>query len=210
MSSSYLNFHKEVEFLKDYFHKNNYPIDKYFSILKSFLHSKFNEKPCYQGAHKLVKYIKLPFYGKPSYNSRRKLLKLLRSSFPCIDFRVILTNSFKISNFFTYKDRVPDSVTSNLVYEFCCPDCGSRYIGCSTRAFKVRVMEHMGRSHRTGTLLQKPPFSAIRDHSHKFDHPFNINNFKIIARFQNSTDTFTGESILIQKSNPDLNRTLQN
>ena len=196
--------------MKDYFLKNNYPLQKYFSILKSFLYSKFTDESTIQSVPKLVKYIKLPFYGKPSYHARKKIKKLLKNSFPSIDFRIILTNSSKISNFFNYKDRVPDSVISNLVYEFCCPDCESRYIGCSTRAFKVRVMEHIGKSHRTGAWLQKPPFSAIREHSHKYDHPFNMNDFKIISRFQNSTDTFIGESILIQKSNPDLNRTMQN
>ena len=127
-----------------------------------------------------------------------------------IFFKIIFTNDFKISNFFNFKDKVPDSVTSNLVYQFDCPGCVSRYIGCSTRAFKIRVMEHIGRSHRTGMILQKPPFSAIRDHSHTYDHPFNINNFKIIAKLQNSSDTFITESILIHKHNPDLNRMLQN
>ena len=67
----------------------------------------------------------------------------------------------------------------------------------------------MGRSHRTGNILQKPPFSAIREHSHTQDHPFNANEFKIIAKFKDSNDAFIGESILIQKHNPDLNRTLQ-
>ena len=205
LSSSYLSLHHEIEFLKSYFKNNNYPLDKYFSIVKSFLYSKTNKKPSFHVAPKLIKYIKIPFYGNPSYQCRKKLLKLLRNSFPCTDFRVILTNSFKMSSFFNIKDKIPDNVTSNIVYQFNCPSCASRYIGCSTRAFKIRKMEHLGRSHRTGTLLQKPPFSAIRDHSHTYDHPFNINDFKIIARFSNSTDTFIGESILIKKNNPDLN-----
>ena len=205
LSSSYLSLHHEIEFLKDYFKNNNYPLDKYFSIVKSFLYSKANKKPSLHVAPKLIKYIKIPFYGNPSYQCRKKILKLLKNSFPGIDFRVILTNSFKLSSFFNIKDKIPDNVTSNIVYEFICPSCASRYIGCSTRAFKIRIMEHLGRSHRTGTILQKPPFSAIRDHSHTYDHPFSMDNFKIIARFSNSTDTFIGESILIHKNNPDLN-----
>ena len=67
-------------------------------------------------------------------------------------------------------------------------------------------MEHLGKSHRTGMLLQKPPFSAIREHSHTFDHPYTIDNFKIVAKFNNAVDTFIGESILINKHNPELNR----
>lgn len=210
LSSTYLGFHHEIEFLRDYFRNNNFPLDKYFSIVRSFLHSKFTNKPPFHFAPKLVKYVKIPFYGNPSYQCRKKILKLLRNTFPGINFRIILTNNFKLSNFFNIKDKIPDLVTSNIVYEFNCPSCASRYVGASARALKIRVSEHLGRSHRTGTILQKPPFSAIRDHSHTYDHPFSINDFKIIAKFSNSTDTFIGESILIQKNNPDLNRIFQN
>ena len=82
--------------------------------MKSFLYFKIKfKKPCYQIAPKLVKYIKPSFYGKPSYHFRRKKIK---NSFLCIDFKVIPTNIFKISNFFNYKDIVPDYVASNHVY----------------------------------------------------------------------------------------------
>ena len=99
-------------------------------------------------------------------------------------------------------------MTSNIAYQFNWPCCASRYIGCFTRAFNVRISEHLGRSNRTGNILQNPPFSAQREHSQTFDHPFSYMDFKIIARFNNSNDTFIGESILIQKNNPDLNRIL--
>ena len=132
LSSSYFSLHREIEFLKDYFQKNNYPLDKYFSIVKSFLHNKFFTKPNFHITPKLVKYIKLPFYGNPSYDCRKRLLKLLRFSFPGIDHRVIFTNDFKISSFLNIKDKTPDHISSNLMYQFNCPSCESGYIGCTT------------------------------------------------------------------------------
>ena len=121
--------------------------------------------------------------------------------FPGIEFRIIFTNEFKISDYFNFKDKIPDGIRSNICYLFTCPQCSLRYIGCSTSAFNVRIFEHLGKSIRTNSLLAKPPFSAIRDHCHNQDHPLNKNNLKMIANLRNQSDTFPAESILIISSN---------
>jgi len=38
-------------------------------------------------------------------------------------------------------------------------------------------------------------FSAIRNHAFEHDHRFSEEDFKIVARFDNKTDTFTGEKL---------------
>ena len=153
----------------------------------------------------MVQYMKLPYYGRISYDLRKKLSMHLRRNLPAIDFKFVFKNDFTIGSFFSVKDKVPDSVCSRVVYEFNCPSCSARYIGCTTRSFKIRTLEHIGKSFRTGLYLSKMPFSAVRDHSTEHDHPFSDKDFKILARLQNNEDTFIAEKLLIKKLTPELN-----
>ena len=203
--SNYFAFHEEVEFLKSYFTRNNYKTDTFYEILRSFLTQRRAEKSTKLTAPKMIRYIKLPFYGKPSYDFRKKINYILRKDFPAIDFRFVFTNNFTIGSFFKIKDKIPDSVCSNIVYEFECPSCGARYLGCSSRAFRCRVLEHIGKSFRTGEFLNRMPFSSIRNHSHENDHPFNESNFKILHKFGDYQEALIGEKILIEKMDPELN-----
>ena len=179
----------------------------FYKILKDFLFSKYTSKPLNFQVPKQIRYIKLPYYGRLSFNCRNRLQKLLNNAFPAIDFRYVFTNDFKIANFFRFKDVIPDKICSNICYKFTCPGCNTRYVGCSTRAFHIRKMEHIGASFRTGQKLQSPPFSAIRDHAREFDHQFSANDFEIIAKLRSETDTFIAEKILINSIKPELNRT---
>ena len=147
----------------------------------------------------------MPFYGHISYDFRKLILNTLRTNFPAVDFRITFTNDFKLSSFFNYKDRVPSPLCSNIVYKFTCPSCQARYLGCSSRSFRIRVFEHLGKSYRSGKFLQKMAFSAIRDHSHERDHPFSESDFEIVARFSNQREALLGEKLLIKKDNPDIN-----
>ena len=129
----------------------------------------------------------------------------MRANSPAIDFRFVFNNNYTIGSFFKLKDKIPDSVCSDIIYQFECPSCRAGYIGCSSRAFKCRILEHIGRSFRTGQYLNKMPFSSIRDHSLEMDHPFSETDFKIIARFSSQQETLIGEKILINKIKPELN-----
>ena len=112
---------------------------------------------------------------------------------------------FSIGSLFKIKDRIPDSVCSNIIYQFDYPTCGARYLGSTSRAFKIRVLEHIGKSYRTERYLNKMPFSSIRNHSHDEDHPFNESNFKIIQYCRNHQEALIGEKILIERLKPELN-----
>ena len=147
----------------------------------------------------------MPYYGRVSFQYKKMILPLLKSTYPAVNFKFVFNNDFKIGQMFKLKDRIHDSMCSNIVYKFSCPSCNARYIGCSTRAFKIRIFEHLGKSFRTGQYLNKMSFSAVRNHSHSLDHPFSERDFIILARFRNDVDTFIGEKILINKMNPSLN-----
>ena len=204
--SNYFTFHEEICTLKSYFKNNNYTVDLFENILKKFLNNKQLQvviNKC--DVPKLVKYVRLPFYGKISYNYRKLVLNILRNSCPSVNFRIVFTNSFRIGTFFNFKDRVPDPLCSDIVYKFTCPSCQARYVGCSGRAFRIRVLEHIGKSYRSGKFLHKMPFSAVRNHSLENDHPFAVKDFTIIGRFRTHSDAMLGEKLLIKKLRPDIN-----
>ena len=208
LTSDYFNFDSEINKLLEYFTvKNLFPKPIFFKVLRDFLYKKYTSNNPDYNVPKQIKYVKLPFYGKLSFNCKKRLNKILNNAFPSIDFRFIFVNDFKIQNIFRVKDRIPDKVCSNVCYKFVCPGCNARYVGCSTRAFHIRAMEHTGRSFRTGLSLHSPPFSAIRDHSRENDHQFSTNDFEIIARLKTQSDTFIAEKILIDSLKPELNRT---
>ena len=80
-----------------------------------------------------------------------------------------------------------------------------RYIGCSTRTFNTRILEHSGKSFRTEQLLQSRTFSGIREYSHNNNYSFNSTDVKIIARLQHESEVFIAKQLLIDIYKPELN-----
>ena len=89
-----------------------------------------------------IRYFKLPFVGDFSTVTRKKLKHLLDLICKDIDIRIVFF-SFKIKIFFSFKDPIPDTLKSLVVYQFTCAGCNSRYIGETSRHFATRVKEHL-------------------------------------------------------------------
>ena len=51
----------------------------------------------------------------------------------------LVFNSFKVKNYFSFKDRIPNDLKCFLVYKFTCASC----IGETCRDFKTRIEEHV-------------------------------------------------------------------
>ena len=107
--------------------------------------------------------------------------------------------------FFPFKDKISPYLRSNVVYRFACPGCKAQYIGETNRNLLLRFAEHKGVSFRTGRTLSNPPFSAIRDHSHKSDHQYSIKDFKVISSNSSAIDTKIMEALHIEINKPTLN-----
>ena len=72
--------------------------------------------------------IVLPYIGNLSHHIKNKLSKLCKK-FCKEKFNIKLVfNSFKIKNYFAYKDPIPNDLKSFLVYKFTCASCSSSYI----------------------------------------------------------------------------------
>ena len=61
--------------------------------------------------------------------------------------------------------------------------------------FKIGVIEHLGKSYRTDSLLQVPVPSHIREHCYERDHTLNPEKFAIINRLRLKNDLLILESL---------------
>ena len=93
----------------------------------------------------------------------------------------LIFNSFKIKNYFSHKDPIPNDLKSFLVYKFTCASSSSSYIGETFSHFKTRIEEHMKKDNK----------SHIFKHLHSTATCFDLYNslcFKIIAEANSKFD----------------------
>ena len=92
---------------------------------------------------------KLPYIGNLSHHIKNKLSKLCKE-FYIEHFNIKLVfNSFKIRNYFSYKDPIPNDLKYFLVYTFTSASCCSSYIGEIYRHFKTRIEEHIKKDNKS-------------------------------------------------------------
>ena len=61
----------------------------------------------------------------------------------------LVFNSFKIKNYFSYKDPIPNDLKSFLVYKVTSASCSSSYIGKTCFHFKSRIEEHINKDSKS-------------------------------------------------------------
>ena len=203
--STYLNFHKEENFLKSFFMNNGFPTNLYYHQLRQFLSKIYNPKPCIQNVGKKRLYISFPYYGYVSERLRTEILNVVSKYYPQIDLKLIFTNKLSVGSLFKYKESLPTLLCSGVIYTYQCALCNECYTGSTTRQLQCRIAEHMGRSVRTGKPLSKNPVSAIYNHSFNSGHAISKDNFKVIDRHNNVSQLRVLESLYILKTKPSLN-----
>ena len=208
--SSSVSFRHEVSFLRNFFHNNGFSHNIFNSQLEIFLSKKLDFHETFLTVPKKPAYFVLPYFGHKSVLLVKQLSHLISDHFAHLDPKIILVNSNKIKNMFSYKDTLPTLLRASVVYEYSCPQlCGSAYVGSTIRTLQTRVMEHKGLSVRTGRPVAHPPQSAIRQHSEQCSGggPIPKDSFRILASLNNLTDLRIVESLYIYKSKPSLNET---
>ena len=75
----------------------------FYKVLKSFLFNKYLPRSPDICVSNQITYVKLLFNGKISFNCKDKLQKVLNNAFPSVEFRYLLTNDFRIGNYFFFK-----------------------------------------------------------------------------------------------------------
>ena len=206
ISSTYSSFHNEITFLKKYFNDNGFTINLFEKLVNKYLNARYQPKIRVPTVNKEVIYVKLPYLGQVSTKITDMLTDNMSKFYPQIDFRFIPVNSFKISSFFNFKDRLPSALRSSVVYKYTCPSCQAGYVGSSIRAFKVRSDEHLGQSSRTGRRMHSPPHSSVRDHAEQCNVIPSRQHFEILDSSSNK-DLRLLESLYIKALKPRLNNT---
>ena len=96
-----------------------------------------------------VHHFKLSYISNLSHHIINKLLKLSKV-FCKENFNIKLVfSSFKIKNYFSYKDPTLNDLKSFLVCKFTCVSCSSSYIVETSRHFKTRIEEHIEKDNKS-------------------------------------------------------------
>jgi hypothetical protein len=213
--SSFLNFHTEIEFLKNLFQINGYPIsfverqikktlDKFF-VLPEVSQTPDDDVPTEAKSIMFMTY----FLGDHSEKLRNDLRSLVRKYLPDIKLQVIFKSGSAIGDLFAFKDKLPESCVTKFIYKYTCESCNAFYIGKSQRQFKVRVFEHIGKSYHTGNFLGSPVHSEIRDHCRDKDHAMVPSNFVVIDKSRYKNDLLLLESLHQKIKKPSIGTHLQ-
>ena len=209
--SSDEKFRDEINFLRDVFRKNAYPLSFFNKCVAAFM-SKLVLKKVIRVDEVPKKEITvvLPYLGKLSLEIRSRICKTVSRSLGC-RLRVIFQSTNRLRNLFSVKDKIPVCMRSYILYKFTCKGCNAIYYGKSERHFHVRACEHLGISHLTGNMCKTPKITAVSEHMTSSKHAGNIDDFTIIGG-DNSKSNFRlliKESLLISRDRPSLNRTIQ-
>ena len=70
----------------------------------------------------------MAFLGKQSFEIRTKLCKVVSLHFLQCKLQVIFNSNNRLRNFFSFKDKIPLSVRSHVLYRYTCDSCKAIYI----------------------------------------------------------------------------------
>ncbi len=160
--------------------------------------------------------------GLSSIHVRDRIVKLCKQ-FPQLRCKVVLKPTHRLSDLFPFKDRLPASLKSSVVYKFQCGGCKSIYYGKSIRHLHTRVCEHAGVSQLTGKVSKSPAPGAVFDHF--LSCPVNVRvvdglpvfpttvrpkmcDFSVLCSASTDFQLKIKESFLISRDRPPLNRNI--
>ena len=115
----------------------------------------------------------------------------------------------KISNFFTFKDKIQSFLRSGIVYKFKCSSCNATYYGKAKRHFEFKMWEHSRISALTGKRIKRADDSAIKEHLLFCNHTPDFEDFSILAANNNNFKVTLMEKLLINTDHPPLNKNKQ-
>ena len=130
------SFQNDIESIKSNLIKNAHPPFLMDKVIENYLNYKFSSKGNQLKDTSDVYYFKLPYIANLSHHIKNKLWKLC-NKFCKENFNIKLVfTSFKLKNYFPYKDPIPDDFKFFLVCKFFCAKCSYSYIGETFRHFK--------------------------------------------------------------------------
>ena len=98
-----------------------------------------------------------------SLQTRTKLKKSFKNIINCCKLEIVFKNKTRLENNFHFKDRIPEDLTSGVVYNFQCGLCNESYYGECVRHLNVRISEHIGISPLNKKQV-KPKNGSVANH----------------------------------------------
>ena len=208
ISSSYVSFHDEIENLKKIFSKNGYRDRFVDKCIFRFLNKLYEKKQPVQTVPKKEVTIMLPFLGSISWKIKNDLVSSLKKAAPFCQLKIIFKTSRRLSSMFSFKDKIPLSLVSGVIYKYNCVMCNRHYVGSTKRYWEERLAEHLHISALTGKALNGLQVFAPLAHVRSDCCPetkISRENFKIIGYEKDPYLVQVKESIIISTSRPSLN-----
>ena len=209
LCSDFIKFHHEIDKLKSILYKNSYPRDLVDKCIKEFFDKILAPKPVVSTVPKKNLVIALPYLGKLSLQIRTRINRIMKNKLPYCNIRFVFQTKCKISNFFTFKDKIPSFLRSGIVYKFQCGSCHATYYGKTKHHFKVRKCKHLGIFALTGKRVKGDDDSAIKEHLLFSNHTPDFEDFLILATNNNDFKVMLMENLLINRDHPSLNKNKQ-
>ena len=204
--STNLSLQKEIKFLQNFFEANGFPRNLFCSQVEKFFSKKLDFHETISSVPRKPIFFSMQYYGHKSVLFKIEISNLIAEYFYHIQPNLILVNNFRIGSFFNFKDSLPKSMRSSIIYKYCCPqNCGSVYVGSTCRTLRVRASEHRGFSSRTGQPLQTPTHSSVRLHAERCRGDVMLEDFQVVDGHKNQSDLRILESLYIHQQKPNLN-----
>ena len=201
--------HQQLILLREIFQKNGYPenvIDSCFKLLLNRIHIPKEKVPTV--AKKPLRLV-LPHLGTTSLQTRTKLQKSIKGALNYCKLQVIFKSQNNLCNDFHFKDRVPQVLTSGVVYKLQCGLCYESYFGECVRHLAVRSGEHIGISPLTNKREQPRKDSAVCQHLLNCNYSLTFEDFRVLCHENKNYLLELKESLLIMRDRPSTNRNVR-
>ena len=129
--------------------QNGYQTQFLDKIISKFLDKSFKKRVTIITVPKTTLRLVLPYLGTQSLRLKKKLFKEQLISG---NIEIVFGTTKRMSSCFRFKDAIPLSFRSSVIYEYKSPRCNSRYIGSIYRYSEKRLEEHLHMS----ALMGKP------------------------------------------------------
>ena len=205
VNSSLSGLHDEITRLKGILKKNGYPENFLDRCILRFFNKMYELKPTVLTVPKKDVRIILPFLGTSSLIVKNNLKKLFREILPFCNLQVVFKTGSKMSSYFKFKDSLPESLRSGVIYHFKCAKCNLSYVGCTWRFWETRLQEHLHISALTGKPLSGCQIFAPMQHARACQYHLKRDDFTIIGSEKNRYLLRVKETIFIYKLKPRIN-----
>ena len=126
---------QELEKLRSIFTTNGYPLDLLAHLVKR---KQEQDRP--MGPKRCPVYLRLPWKGPWSSAIARTIGQTAQAAYNAVNVNCVYTTS---RAFNLRKDVLPSHSLSNLIYQFECRHCASRYVGRTAQRLSSRLRQHV-------------------------------------------------------------------